>query len=164
MANEVHAVTEYRFLKDLCHAVKEDHEAAEFAGFLMTKVMDFPQNAILIPMPSHCGYPTYTYDMCRIIKNRLGDLHISNCLRCNPHPSLCEVKRKGLDAESVEVQMSLARDSEPSYYKKYPVILIDNVIDTGKTYEAALKLFPDAHLYVLGITDVYANKIAESNE
>ncbi|HCB93849.1 MAG TPA: hypothetical protein DEP57_08625 [Selenomonas sp.] len=118
-----------RGVPELCHAVKNGEPDAirKMAKEMATVV---PPNAVLVPAPQHCGFAVYTLEICEEIAALTG-VAICDVLRCTPHESLYIARKRGHD---VSLSFYLTGSLPDS-----PLFLVDNVISTGKTVEAARK-------------------------
>lgn len=98
----------------------------------------------IIPMPSHLGYPT---NILRVSQEMevISDGRLVSCpvLKSKPHHSHYMMKKWGMTPP--EAQMFLDDGFTPSVDD----IVIDNVIDTGATANAALKVLPMANVLCL---------------
>ena len=107
-----------------------------------------PQKCVLVPIPGHVGTPTYTHQLCCRLKASTAvskEIAIIEALVCEPHPSLCELKRRGEDVSDINVHMmvnpmfNIPENMLRLSKKGFDIILVDNVLDTGKTLTAAAK-------------------------
>lgn len=131
MARKENHPKEYytRGVSELCHAVKNGEPDA-VRKMAREMVATVPSNAILIPAPQHCGFAVYTLELCKEISALTG-ANVCDVLRCAPHESLYTARKRG---HNVSLRFYLT-DSLPDN----PLFLVDNVISTGKTVEAARK-------------------------
>ena len=133
-------------LRDLAHRVKDgDSAAIADAGRRLAKIL--PKNAVLIPMPSRTGEPTTMRALSDAIAANADGATVVDALRSNPHESSYERKKRGDEPEEVEMR----RVAEIP--KGREVYVVDNVIDTGAMYHAAMRTIHDAHLLALADTD-----------
>lgn len=133
-------------LRDLAHRVKDgDSAAIADAGRRLAKIL--PKNAVLVPMPSRTGEPTTMRALADAIAANADGATVVDALRSNPHESSYERKKRGDEPEEVEMR----RVAEIP--KGREVYVVDNVIDTGATYHAAMRTIHDAHLLALADTD-----------
>ena len=129
------AVDGYRGKMDrLARAVKSDglkaiNEAADLMSLLV------PDNAVLVPAPSHVGYAT---DML-LLANAIGmrtNSEVADVLKSAPRDSQYDHKinsGKPFTAEELGIHMEGELPEG-----KFPVV-IDNVVNTGNTAEACVK-------------------------
>ena len=133
-------------LRDLAHRVKDgDSAAIADAGRRLAKIL--PKNAVLVPMPSRTGEPTTMRVLADAIAANADGATVVDALRSNPHESSYERKKRGDEPEEVDMR----RVAEIP--KGREVYVVDNVIDTGATYHAAMRTIHDAHLLALADTD-----------
>ena len=119
---------EYSRFRSECHKVKVGNkDSIEMTAHLLSKYIC--ENDVLVPMPSHYGYATYTKEIATIISQIKGS-PVEDCLRCVPHNILYQAKKSG---EKINIEMF-------SLYVPFGnIILIDNVIDTGLTMDCAME-------------------------
>ena len=128
----------------LCQSVKDNPYKIPVEA-LADYVRALPRKCILIPVPEHTGRAGYTRDLCNRLQKVAGiskDVRIIDALWCNPRPSLCEMKRAGKDTSGVEVKFKI-NTNETSHgdlgmlSSTFDIVLVDNVLDTGRTMTAA---------------------------
>lgn len=133
------SAAEYSQVRNLAHGVKAgDATSIAFASKLMASTVrelaGKEGNAVLVPIPGHGGLAKYTLTLAEGIGNLTG-LPVVNALISDRHEALYTVKKKHKNTEVVPLEMEQV--------KKIPVgmfpILIDNVLDTGKTASNAYK-------------------------
>ncbi|MBR4259756.1 MAG: hypothetical protein IKQ17_12050, partial [Kiritimatiellae bacterium] len=133
-------------LRNLAHRIKDgDSAAIADAGRRLAKIL--PKNAVLVPMPSHTGEPTTMRSLADSIAANADGATVVDALRSNPHESSYDRKKRGVEPEEVEMR----RIAEIPKNKE--VYIVDNVIDTGATYHAAMRAIRDAHMLALADTD-----------
>ena len=131
------AVDGYRGKMDrLARAVKEGKsEDLNEAAILMSRLV--PDNAVLVPAPSHEGLSTYTRWLANRIRMFKNDsVEVADVLRCYEHESQYAHKKatgKALTADELRIYQ---HGELPE--GKFPVV-IDNVVNTGNTAEACIK-------------------------
>lgn len=137
----------YEEVRDLCHAVKTP------GGFLdVPKKIYFQagsalgRRTVLVPVPGHDGTPNHTLDMCISIRNNnpWKDIRIVDALRGHKRPSLCEIKQQGGDPNDIKVAFhvnlnEIEPDQVKTLAKSFDIVLVDNVVDSGRTALAAQK-------------------------
>lgn len=117
-------------LRELAHKVKAgDKSAILLAATLMSSLV--PQNATLVPIPSHEGDATYTFEIAREI-GKIRGVPVVDAIQGFCRESSHEAKLQGRSIASkvwfYKVE-DVASDSN--------IIFIDNCVATGKTCEAA---------------------------
>lgn len=150
---------------ELCNLAKtdctkvDDRDLEEYARQLNS-------NMVLIPVPGHDGDTDATFHLCwqllkcyrRMYGPEVAEPEIANILEGDAHPSLCEVKRNGLPTDDIRVvhHVKNARCHEAVHdfvEAGKRLILVDNVLDTGKTVLAAAKAIGhDCDVLTLGYT------------
>lgn len=131
-------------LRELAHKVKTgDKSAILLAATLMSSLV--PQNATLVPIPSHEGDATYTYDMARAI-SKIRGVPVVDAIQGFSRESSHEAKLQGRSITSKVWFYKVENVSEDSQ-----VVFIDNVVATGKTCEAARKALGNRG-YTISIT------------
>ena len=159
----------YEAVREDCHKIKEgdivtlEKWADEIAPAL-------PDKAILVPVPGHNGVATYTKTLGQKIIEASSwaflpkDVRMIDCLLSPVRPSLCQMKKENLPFEDVDLGIRynnrLVKPHLEAYISKgYEIILLDNVIDTGKTARACLKaLRIDAKLVCVGDTGAWKSE------
>lgn len=144
----------YEEVRELCHAVKgcrhSNTPAIIRAAMLLVEAIDRP--TVLVPVPSHTGFATDMFALagavCVEAAKRGVPCEVADVLACRPHPSLCDEKHKegGGHPEDIRIVMYLmgGEKSMERLAGKY-ILLVDNVVDTGKTARAALSALPTAN-------------------
>lgn len=137
----------YEEVRTLCHTVKTDPAAAQAAASAMAGGL--PDGCVLIPVPSHDGQPGYALTLATFLaveaRKRGKTVHVRPYLVGNRHRSLCEVKHEGGDPAAVKVAFRLRhpvsdrRDLETLTGLGMQPVVIDNVVDTGRTAREALR-------------------------
>lgn len=129
-------------IRNLCHLVKEGNIVAiDEASLMLAKYV--PAGSILIPIPSHEGVATYTLTLARFIAKR-SKSKVMNILSSPPRERMYNVKMKNNDVNNVNLNFSGASDEDGNIAKTLSnarnVILIDNVVSSGVTYEQAQRI------------------------
>lgn len=128
------SVGTYNNLKRLAKGVKTRDEALiKEAADLIAPLI--PDNAVLIPAPSHSGTATDMLDLTNAIAEVTGS-EVADVLRSAPRESQYQAK-KTTDVPMASKQLGIAVEGEiPA--DKTPII-IDNVVDSGNTAEACVQ-------------------------
>ena len=87
-----------------------------------------------------------------------------DALAADPHPSFCELKHRGEPTDPIKLDTRILAKSKKAIRqhcieKRMPVILIDNVVDTGKTARSAMSPFLS-----MGIEDIKVAAIGDTGE
>lgn len=156
-------------IRKLAHLVKRgDVGAIKKAAEILHKYV--PVNSILIPIPSHGGKSTYTKVLAKELAN-MSRARVMDILRSEPREMLYKSKKLGGDPGSVDLKfMGINGNVEKIkqiLHTASNVILIDNVVDSGVTYEQAhrkiLELYGvDAWMLSLGVVEKSEHDPGES--
>lgn len=161
----------YDEVRDLCHRIKEgDLQAIESAASYLVRAL--PPESTLIPVPGHDGKPGYTLDLALAVKRqalKAGKMcHVADMLRSQDHPSLCELKRQGEDISKVYLGIDWTSRRWPMYVRTWnpsnghPLILVDNVVDTGKTARECLGCIRQEGVSILAVGNTFRSGIGPS--
>lgn len=139
----------YDEVRDLCHAVKEqDGWLAIPKRILNQAISALGHKTILIPIPGHLGNAESNLDICYAIRNKAPqkDIRVIDALRGQPRESLCEYKQHGEEPNTIDIVFQFNDSSDgidaegiALLAKTFDIVLVDNVIDSGRTAEAAQK-------------------------
>lgn len=134
-------------IRALAHRIKNGDDAAiNKAASLLCKYVQ--PNSILIPVPSHTGRSTYTLKLAKLIAMKAG-VKVLDVIRSEPREMLYNRKLKNININDVELGFYCVNDVNGSIVKTLKnasnVILIDNVVDSGITYEQAHKALLTAY-------------------
>ena len=162
----------YKFCKEFCHLLKQGYgPAIKTAARIL--VQHLPDKSVLIPVPGHTGIPGYTFDMANDIAGRKKGVIFMDFLQCLPHESLCEMKSAGLPIESLDFVVNVNQSEIPRLKglieRGYAVVLIDNVVDTGKTACACIDAIhhavnKDIEIFIMAIGDTGVHNILCENK
>lgn len=118
-------------LKSLCHGMKEhDADCCRSAAYIFCSLL--PTNAIVCPMPSHKGYPTYMAKVCEYVSEIRKDVVVWDGLRSAPHDSSYGLKKVGVRPDA-PVMFTIGERPFGN------IFVLDNVIATGMTASAVEK-------------------------
>lgn len=156
------AASGYDSVRDLCHDVKSGLKPAiEQAAKMLAPLVPEMGFVVLIPVPGHEGTAKYTLELAQAIERETKkynrNVGVVDCLVCDPHPSLCELKRKGGDPADIELNVRF-RDQcgEDVFNKAYQAadrfVLVDNVVDTGLTARSCMDVVDDCDVLCIGNT------------
>lgn len=126
----------YYSVRWLCHDVKSgDMDAIDRAAILMHKYV--PSNSVLIPIPQHTGKAEYTLKLAKRIA-QLSKSVVMDVLRIKQrNTTLYLQKKRGADVSNLDLGVTAVYDESIAEKIKSArnVILIDNAIDSGLTYD-----------------------------
>ena len=159
----------YEEVRDLCHEIKQMDAFTIVHTIAQQLYPALPDKCILIPVPGHDGKATYTLKLAKAIvlqatfndtaEKIVQGIDVLDILRSAPHKSLCEIKHENGDANKVKLHVFqptfLKRQILDAYIEQgYAPVLVDNVIDTGKTAKACLDALglDEASILVIGST------------
>ena len=126
-------------VREICHAVKElDPRAISIVAEELKKLIN-DKNALLVPIPSHCGYATYTLEIVK----QMGYQYI-DVLKCRVREPLYNLKKQNKNV-SIEDLGFYTIDIIPTNKNVY---FIDNVYATGLTARAAQSIFSKGEIVV----------------
>lgn len=127
--------------KDLAHRVKNGDPDAikQMAAEMAVKV---PGNAVLIPIPSSTGQATATKALAEEISRIMG-APVADVLSGRTRPKLYDLKEHGKILRPEEFGYKLKADLPPGV-----PVLVDNVLATGTTANAAEMAIPGAKVLV----------------
>ena len=149
------------WIKELCHAVKKGwprairEEARRLCHFLQPWTL-------LVPVPGHGGRATVTKNLAKRLSveafRRGKPVLVADVLACEPHESLCALKRKGYWPVRNDVTMrwrSGAARALTVLLRRlgWQVVLLDNVLDSGVTAAACCRVLGETCLLATGYTD-----------
>lgn len=151
----------YELTREDCHAMKRNdfeaigRQAKRLAAHIPTKT-------VLIPVPGHKGYATHTLLLSEAIaiqcKNDGKTVLVWDALEGNSRPSLCELKQQQQESDRIKIQIrwkgNFSKRTLQFFTKKNrEILLVDNVIDTGKTVLACQKVTGPLPLLAIGDTN-----------
>lgn len=136
---KIGSAAEYSQVRNLAHGVKAgDATSIAFAAKLMASTVrelaGSEGNGVLVPIPGHGGLAKYTLDLAETIGNLTG-LPVVNALISDRHEALYTVKKSHKNTDEVPLSMEQVKNIPVGMFP----ILIDNVLDTGKTASNAYK-------------------------
>ena len=163
----------YEEVRDLCHEIKQMEPYTMVHTAAKQLYPALPDKCILIPVPGHDGKATYTLNLakCVILQATLNDtvekiaqrMVILDILRCAAHQSLCEIKHNNGNIDKIDINMSKTTLIEEqlllAYIEQgYTPVLVDNVVDTGKTAKACLDALGLNEVSILAIGTTQTEK------
>lgn len=147
-------------IRALAHRVKDGNpKAIEKAASLLYKYVS--PHSVLIPIPSHTGVSTYTKELANIIAQKSNSI-VLDVLRCGPRDMLYNRKMKGANVNNINLGIYCVGDVNgliaKQLHKAKNIILIDNVVDSGITYNQAHNALAkeykvDAWMLALGVVE-----------
>jgi len=124
------------WLRLLARGVRDrDVECIKKAAHLFDVML--PDNAVVVPMPAHTGRADAMLVVAKMTGRKVAD-----CLRCAPHESNYSQKRDGF----TPTWIPMFADGETP---EGDLWIIDNVIASGVTANAAMCALPGARLCAL---------------
>ena len=128
------AVDKYRNVSSLAKRVKSrDAEAVREVAEMMKHLI--PENAVLVPVPSHTGEATDMLDVAKVLGELTGS-EVADVLKGAPRASQYDTKKEtGAAISSSDLGIRMEGQLPEG---KLPII-IDNVVDTGNTAEACVQ-------------------------
>lgn len=141
-SNGVLSIGQYEQYRLLCHGVKDRHEDSIREAAVMLAAIT-PSNSVLIPIPSHQGFATYMLDIALKIAS-INGCRVCNCLASAERMKLYDAKMAGAN---LNIDFHLTSNPSGNLY------LIDNCIDTGRTYAAARRLLGDIPMITIATTN-----------
>lgn len=128
------AVDKYRNVSSLAKRVKSrDAEAVREVAEMMKPLI--PENAVLVPVPSHTGEATDMLDVAKVLGELTGS-EVADVLKGAPRASQYDTKKEtGAAISSSDLGIRMEGQLPEG---KLPII-IDNVVDTGNTAEACVQ-------------------------
>ena len=168
----------YSKVRECCHAIKgawslNDSAVRRCASRIASGLGD----CILVPAPSHTGPATDALVLAQAICSEMVSRgHV--CVVCDvlaavPHRSLCEAKHNGEDPSTIKIMVYRKDNADngflvtneslsPAY--RLPVRLVDNVIDTGRTARACMKVLPFDAVVAVGDTGEWKKETTETTQ
>ena len=133
------------YLRTIARGVRDNNpKCIECAAKLFDLML--PEGAIVVPMPSHLGTPVQMLSVACQLKKRREDIRLWDCLRCEPHEANYSQK-KYTTPKPIKMRLSTAIN-----FDGVGVFVLDNVICTGVTANAALEVLPDATVVALAMS------------
>ncbi len=154
----------YEQVRERCHAIKEhDDESLKRSSRVLFEALRKLENPVLlIPVPSHTGEATYLMDIANFIRLRAFraryPLVIGDYLQSHPHKSFNERKHAGDWPKDGDVKMRWKNTYSQTLFEYYvkdlgcTPVLVDNVVDTGVTARACMKVTGECPVLCLGCT------------
>ena len=129
----------------------------ELMPFIERIVEALPQKSILIPVPSHKGYATYTLDLALAVARqtllRGKNAHVEDIVESAPRDLFYEQKKERIEPSfSFTFKKGKSLETLKTRREKfgYEIIAIDNVVDTGYTARTILSLLNATKIAAIG--------------
>lgn len=118
---------------------KNDITAISVAALLLSHII--APNALIIPIPQSSGVAEYTLEIANTIRIIRHDCQVADVLVGTPRKKLYELKKSKVELEKVDMGLKVkdGTDLTNMLEQNSNVFLLDNVINTGFTYECARK-------------------------
>lgn len=115
---------------------KQEQAAVQHAAAVLSKYI--PENCVLIPMPSHTGYPVAMKALCREIA-KITHSSVVYAIQGVSRETMYAVKKRGGTMSENDL---LFKQVKPVPTGKN-IIIVDNVVDSGRTALAACHAMQD---------------------
>lgn len=138
------------YLRTIARGVRDNNpKCIECAAKLFDLML--PEGARVIPMPGHYGSARQMLSVVRKLTERRNDITAYDILKCDPHEANYIQKKYTTPAP---IKMFLGRKDMDVECVNYgaDMFVLDNVICTGVTASAALKVLPDATVVALAMS------------
>lgn len=147
------AVGKYSDVRDLAKKVKtRDPKVIQQVAEMMAPLI--PENAVLVPVPSHVGEATDMLDLAKAIAKIKG-CEVADVLKSAPRESQYQTKKESGQAITADQMGITVNGNLPE--GKIPVV-VDNVVDSGNTAEACVKALGKGIVVSLGDSaDMYGH-------
>lgn len=132
------------FFRHICRGIREGdgpciRQAAHFYAAML------PEKAMVIPMPGHDGVARQMLAVAIEIAKLRKDIIVADIMASNKHASHYDVKKDGCVPLPVKMSTTKFIIGESDR----PRVIIDNVVVTGVTAQAALEALPSAMVFCL---------------
>lgn len=129
-------------MRSVAHAVKDgDADGCAFAAKYYAAAL--PENAMIVPMPSHNGKATTMLKVANYIRNEREDVTVCDCLEAEPHESSYWTKKEKRTPRPFKMTARI----RPT--RNRPVWVIDNCACSLVTAAMASHALPEAKIMVL---------------
>ena len=134
------------YLRTIARGVRDNNpKCIECAAKLFDLML--PQGARVIPMPGHHGSACQMLSVVRKLVERRSDITAYDILKCDPHEANYTQKKY---TTPDPIRMFIAPEFVECSGRC--MFILDNVICTGVTASAALKVLPDATVVALAMS------------
>lgn len=152
-------------IERLAHEVKKNDmtSISKIADLLATKVNAV--EPIFVPMPNHNGYAEYTLKISQILADKCNG-KCCDILSGDARETLHGMKKKGINPKTINMNFRIKNGAmfDDSMFDRI-IYVVDNVLDTGTTYEAAKQVIQhifgkdaDIRLLTLATTNNSGNR------
>lgn len=135
------------YLRTIARGVRDNNpKCIECAAKLFDLML--PQGAVVAPMPSHFGSAAQMLSVANELHMRRPDIIVCDLLRCDHHPANYMQKKDGFTPDPIRMFIA------PEFVECSGrcMFILDNVVCTGVTASAALKVLPDATVVALAMS------------
>lgn len=130
-----------RSLRKLSKDVKKnDITAITMAALLLSQMLT--PNAVIIPVPQSSGIAEYTLEIANAIKIIRQDCKVLDILSGTPRKKLYDIKKSKSSLKGAKTGMKVKDDADclaTLQENSKNIILLDNVVNTGFTFDRAKK-------------------------
>lgn len=127
----------YESSRELAHGVKSCSGMAIMeSSVILSNAVD--EDCVLVPVPSHVGYATYTKSLCEMIAG-LSKSSVADVLRCRNRELVYNAKKSLIEPSLLKLGIYTINDKKGLVTAEKRIILIDNVIDSGTTANQCAK-------------------------
>ncbi len=131
----------YARFRRLCHQVKvPSAETLRQAANILVPLLEGYTDAVIVPMPSSCGKATDTLSLALEL-SRLRNISVLDILEGAPRAPLYRLKLEGRQPHDASFFGFRLKAQPPEGAR---ILLLDNVIATGRTMRAAMETLPKA--------------------
>ena len=118
---------------------KNDTTAIAIAALLLSKILT--PNAVLIPVPQSSGKADYTLELANTIKIIRQDCEVADILSGTPRKKLYDIKKTKTSLKGVKTGLKVKENADciETLHSRSDVFLLDNVVNTGFTFNRARK-------------------------
>lgn len=141
--------------------------------FIDAAAEKMPEKAILIPVPGHKGFAEHSKNLAIKLATRTNDTYPNktvfcyDCMEGAQRESVCNLKRQGLPFHTIDFGFKPKPNETIDFItsqqkeKRWEIIFVDNVINTGTTIRAlakAMNLEEDTYSVIaIGDTGAWKN-------
>lgn len=123
----------YKDVRKICHKIKNrDKSSLQSCSDFFLNLGIIDNKSIIIPTPQHEGYAIYTLEIAKNIAKETGAI-IKDIIKSYPRQSLYQIKK-----ENKVINLNFYLTEKIQTNNK--IYLLDNVMDTGKTFYTIQKL------------------------